>query len=238
MKRVISKGKPAKQIRNTIKLCLITFLVVCLTGCGSSLNSVQIHSENTNFDINQEETLSLDIDPKDSELDMNDFHSSDENVVSIKDLKDQQLIISSTDKEGSVTIYYEKGDIKSNTITIQVVDKQKALAIAQAKKEAEETKKKEEEKKKQEEAEKEAQQKQAEEQKKKTESQKKSSSSTSSQSKTSTSKSSDTNGQMVYIPKTGKKYHSNSSCSNMKKPSCVTLGEAQSRGYTPCKKCY
>ena len=43
---------------------------------------------------------------------------------------------------------------------------------------------------------------------------------------------------MVRIPKSGKKYHRSSSCSNMKNPSQVTLEKAQSLGYTPCSKCY
>ena len=43
---------------------------------------------------------------------------------------------------------------------------------------------------------------------------------------------------MVWIPKSGKKYHRSSSCSNMKNPSRVTLEKAQSLGYTPCSKCY
>lgn len=43
--------------------------------------------------------------------------------------------------------------------------------------------------------------------------------------------------QMVWIPASGKKYHSKSSCSNMENPSQVTLSQAQSRGYTPCSKC-
>ena len=43
---------------------------------------------------------------------------------------------------------------------------------------------------------------------------------------------------MVWIPKSGKKYHRSSSCSNMKNPSQVTLEKAQSPGYTPCSKCY
>lgn len=43
---------------------------------------------------------------------------------------------------------------------------------------------------------------------------------------------------MVWIPKSGKKYHRSSSCSNMKNPSQVTLEKAQSLGYTPCRKCY
>lgn len=42
----------------------------------------------------------------------------------------------------------------------------------------------------------------------------------------------------VWIPKTGSKYHSHSSCSNMKNPSKVTKSEAESMGYGPCKKCY
>ena len=42
----------------------------------------------------------------------------------------------------------------------------------------------------------------------------------------------------VWIPRTGSKYHSNSSCSNMKNPSQVTLSQAQAAGYEPCKKCY
>lgn len=43
---------------------------------------------------------------------------------------------------------------------------------------------------------------------------------------------------LVWIPKSGKKYHNKSSCSNMKNPSQVTQSIAEARGYTPCKKCY
>lgn len=43
---------------------------------------------------------------------------------------------------------------------------------------------------------------------------------------------------MVWIPQTGSKYHSSSSCSNMKNPTQVTLERAIQLGYTPCKKCY
>lgn len=44
--------------------------------------------------------------------------------------------------------------------------------------------------------------------------------------------------EMVWIPRNGSKYHSRSSCSNMKNPSQVTKDQAKSRGYSPCKKCY
>lgn len=43
---------------------------------------------------------------------------------------------------------------------------------------------------------------------------------------------------MVWIPKSGTKYHSRSSCSNMKNPSQVTKSEAESMGYGPCSKCH
>lgn len=49
---------------------------------------------------------------------------------------------------------------------------------------------------------------------------------------------SDNIGGEVWIPKSGKKYHLTSSCSNMKSPQKVTISYAQSLGFTPCKRCY
>lgn len=45
-------------------------------------------------------------------------------------------------------------------------------------------------------------------------------------------------GVMVWIPRTGQRYHSNKKCSGMKEPSYVTIEEARRLGFTPCKKCY
>ena len=42
---------------------------------------------------------------------------------------------------------------------------------------------------------------------------------------------------MVWLPKSGKKYHSHAGCSNMKNPRQVTREEAISKGFEPCKKC-
>lgn len=44
--------------------------------------------------------------------------------------------------------------------------------------------------------------------------------------------------QMVWVTNSGKKYHRNSSCSNMKSPKQITKTDAERQGYTPCKKCY
>lgn len=46
------------------------------------------------------------------------------------------------------------------------------------------------------------------------------------------------NSDLVWIPQSGTKYHSKSSCSKMKNPTQVTRATAESRGYTACKKCY
>ena len=43
---------------------------------------------------------------------------------------------------------------------------------------------------------------------------------------------------MVWIPNSGSKYHSKSSCSNMKNPSYVTIDVAIANGFTACKKCW
>lgn len=45
-------------------------------------------------------------------------------------------------------------------------------------------------------------------------------------------------GNLVWLPKTGSKYHSNPNCSGMKNPTQVPINEAISRGYEACKKCY
>ncbi len=44
--------------------------------------------------------------------------------------------------------------------------------------------------------------------------------------------------RMVWVSRTGTKYHSNPNCSNMKNPSHQTQSEAEAIGRTPCSKCY
>jgi hypothetical protein len=49
----------------------------------------------------------------------------------------------------------------------------------------------------------------------------------------------DTEGNLVWIPTNGgTKYHSTSSCSNMKDPMQVTKEHAEANGFTPCKRCH
>ena len=41
----------------------------------------------------------------------------------------------------------------------------------------------------------------------------------------------------VFVTKSGKRYHTDSTCSGMKNPAGLTLKEAESLGYEPCSKC-
>ena len=43
---------------------------------------------------------------------------------------------------------------------------------------------------------------------------------------------------MVWIPNSGSKYHRIPGCSNMQNPSQVTKSQAESMGYTACKRCW
>jgi hypothetical protein len=47
-----------------------------------------------------------------------------------------------------------------------------------------------------------------------------------------------TEEEMVWISSTGKRYHSNPSCSGMKNPKKVSLSDAKAMGLTPCKRCH
>ena len=53
-----------------------------------------------------------------------------------------------------------------------------------------------------------------------------------------TTSSNHSNTIYVWIAASGKKYHSNPNCSSMKNPSKVTKEQAESKGRTPCSKCY
>lgn len=54
-----------------------------------------------------------------------------------------------------------------------------------------------------------------------------------------TTKATEPREEMVWIPTNGgTKFHSRSSCSNMSNPQEVTISQAKSRGFTPCKKCH
>ncbi len=236
MKRKIFKG---------LKVLGIGFIVLIVIGMifgGESLDKIHIDSKHLKMDVNEEKEIALTFSPEDAHLSIDDFQLNHDGIVEIKDIKDHQLIIKSLKKSGDVTLQYKDNNIKSNAITIQVVD-QKALAALEKQKE-EEAKEKAEQLAKEKAEKKKAPKKAEEEKQKKASEQKQNTTNTSSKTKSNTTTSTKTTqthnetGSMVYIPKTGKKYHSNPNCSNMKNPRQVSITEAKRRHYEPCKKCY
>lgn len=50
--------------------------------------------------------------------------------------------------------------------------------------------------------------------------------------------SNDEKTEMVWVSSSGSKYHSKSTCSNMKSPKQISVEEAKNKGYTACKNCH
>ena len=130
MKRKIFKG---------LKVLGIGFIVLVVIGMifgGESLDKIHIDSKHLKMDVNEEKEIALTFSPEDAHLSIDDFQLNHDGIVEIKDIKDHQLIIKSLKKSGDVTLQYKDNNIKSNAITIQVVD-QKALAALEKQKEEE-----------------------------------------------------------------------------------------------------
>lgn len=147
-----------------------------------------------------------------------EFTSSDPNVLTFTPQDDNGTLVGvATPKaEGTAEISVSSGDVKSQVVTITVIDSERIAAEEAAKKAAEE----EAARKAAEEA---AAQKAAEE-------------AAAQQAAQQQNQQSQSNGRTVYITPTGKRYHYDNHCNDGTYiPS--TLAEAQAKGLTPCKKC-
>lgn len=193
----------------------LTFIIVLfiLSGIGSvisgedKLEDVTISSDATNdCDINTDVNITAKTEPDDFELSSEDFKTSGGTI----DVDGSKAIFNASEA-GEYDIWIENGDIKSNVLTITVIDK----AAIEAQKEAEEAQRKADEA-----AALAAAQAEAEAQ---------------AQAEAQTQQPQE---EMVWIPSSGSKYHSRSSCSGMDNPQEVTLSKAESMGYTPCKRCH
>lgn len=189
------------------------------------LTSLQADWGKTEFDISETTEVRITGYPDDAKIES--LELSENNIAELN-YTDGKAIIKFTGTGEAALFFTANGDIDSATTTITVVDKE---AEEQERKEAEE--KAEQERIAQEQAEKEAQE-QAER-----EAQEQAEIEAQEQAQQSqASANMDSQEQMVWIPQSGSKYHSNSSCSGMNNPRQVTISEAQNMGYKPCNKCY
>lgn len=170
------------------------------------------------YDINSEIPIEVSTKPEDYSLSESSFNISGGQITE----KDGSFVFSAS-REGEYTVSVESDNVDSNKLTFSIEDKAaiakaKAEAEAQAQKEAEEKARAEQEAAEKAAAEQAAAQAQAEQK--------------------AAAQTQQPQEQMVWVSQSGSKYHSNSSCSNMKNPTQITISEAQNQGLEPCKKCY
>ena len=225
-------GTKRRNIGISIAVLITSFIVFLgLSSSEGSLTGITAEWGKTTYDVS--ETTEVKITPTPSDADITSLELSENNVAEL-DYSDGKAVITFKEAGEASVFFIADGDINSNTTTITVTDQ----AAEQAQKEAEEeTDRKAEEEAKaiaeQEAAEKAAAEKAAAEQ---AAAEQKAAEQAAIEAQEETQQ--EPQEQMVWIPQSGSKYHSNPSCSGMNNPTQVTISEAQSMGYEPCKKCY
>ena len=223
--------KPIKGIITAL------ILIIAFSGLSSEPKLEQISlSGNINeleaYNINEAVSLTLSTTPTDYEIPETDIKCSGGNL----NIMGKQVIFSAS-KAGKYRVWVEHDGVKSNKVVINIEDK-KAIELAQKEAEekaAEEAKLKAEEEEKlkaEEEARKKAEEEAAAE---KAEQER-----VAAEAAQASVQSTQPQEQMVWISATGSKYHNKPNCGKMNPNNAtqMTLSDAQSRGYEPCKKCY
>lgn len=231
------KNKHSKLKKGFIIFCILGVLSACFGS--SSIESFDLDKDSITMDINDTKNVSIITDPEDASTSSLEIKDVDNISASIDD---HNIKVKSGSEEGTYKLKIYNDDANA-ILTVKVVDKeaQKQKKIAEQKAQEEARKQAElqaqEEARKQAEAQAEAQRQAEAQAAAEAEAQRQAAAQASSQREESSSYTEATAGE-VYIPQSGSKYHSNPNCSNMNNPTAVSLSEAQSRGYQPCKKCY
>ena len=195
-------------------------VIIRITNPTTPIENIQITAQ-SEMDINEEQNISVVVTPKNAKFDNIEYIVENSNILNIKNNSDK-ITLSSNDNEGKTTVYLKSGNIESNKIEINVIDKARI-----AKEEA--AKKAEEERLAQEAAAKAEEERLAQEAAAKAEAERVAQAQQIQQV---------ANTPMVWVTSTGKKYHRISNCGNTKSSGQVPLSQAQSSGLSPCNKCY
>lgn len=221
-------GTRARNIIISTIVMLTSLILFAVMMSSPDLTSIQAEWGKTEFDISETTEVKITGYPDDAEITSLELS---ENSIAMLDYSDGKAIITFTDTGEAALFFTANGDVTSSTTTITVVDRE---AEELAEKEAEE--KAEQERIAKEQAEKEAREQAEREAKEQAELEAQHQEEQAEQSQV--VQNTDNQEQMVWIPQSGSKYHSDPSCSGMNNPRQVTITEAQNMGYEPCKKCY
>ena len=222
-------GTRARNIIISTIVMLTSLILFAAMMSSPDLTSIQAEWGKTEFDISETTEVKITGYPDDAEITSLELS---ENSIAELDYSDGKAIITFTDTGEAALFFAANGDVTSSTTTITVIDRE---AEELAKKEAAEQA--EQERIAQEQAEQEAQA-QAEQEAAEQAAAEQAEQEQAQQEEQVSQEQQQPQEQMVWIPQSGSKYHSNSSCSGMNNPTQVTISEAQSMGYEPCKKCY
>ena len=219
-----------KRRNIVISSCIIvtSLILFAFMMATPDLTSIRAEWGKTEFDISETTEVKITGYPDDAEITSLELS---ENSIAELDYSDGKAIITFTDTGEAALFFTANGDVTSSTTTITVIDRE-AEELAQ--KEAEEQA--EQERIAKEQAEKEAREQAEREAKEQAELEAQHQEEQAEQSQV--VQNTDNQEQMVWIPQSGSKYHSDPSCSGMNNPRQVTITEAQNMGYEPCKKCY
>lgn len=228
-------NNPNKKRNIIISAAIAVTSLFLFIGLNSTpdLTGIEAEWRSSEYDILDETQVKISAVPNDAEIKTLELS---QNSIADLNYKDGKAIVTFKNEGEAQVFFTANGNIHSGTYTIKVIDK-----AAEAKKQAE----MEAQKKAEEEAQIEAQKK-AEEEARKAEEERLAAEAAAQQAaqeeaaaqQAAAQESQQFQGPMVWIPATGSRYHSNSSCSGMNNPQQVTVSEAESLGFTPCKKCY
>lgn len=215
-------GTKRRNIGISIAVLVTSFIVfIGLSSSEESLMGITAEWGKTTYDVS--ETTEVKITPTPSDADITSLELSENNVAEL-DYSDGKAVITFKEAGEASVFFIADGDINSNTTTITVTDQ----AAEQAQKEAEEEAARKAEEEAEAITEQEAAEKAAAEQ----------AAAQAQAEQEAAAQTQQPQEQMVWVSQSGSKYHSNSSCSNMKNPTQITISEARNRGLEPCKKCY
>ena len=179
-------------------------------------------AQSIEMDINETTSLPVLVLEEGASTDDVEFTSSDPDVVSFEaDRSGEQLVgVLQSQSEGSAEIRVMAGDLSSQVIAVTVIDRERIAAEEEAARIA---------------AEEEAARIAAEEEAARLAAEQAAAEQAAQQA---AAQQEEPKEEMVWIPKTGSKYHSYSTCSGMEGASQVPISKAKSMGFTACKRCH
>ena len=230
--------------RKRIYICLgLCALITFSSATMPKITSLSLDCGSTiELDLKETSTIPVLFSEEGANTDKIEFVSSDQNILTFTSEQTGNSLtgIITPKAEGTAEIMISAGNVESTPVTVTIIDSERIAAEEAARKAAEEeaARKAAEEEAAKKAAEEEAAKKAAEEEAAKKAAEEEAAKKAAEEAAQQQAAAQQPQEQMVWIPQSGSKYHSKSSCSGMDGPRQIPISQAISRGYEPCKRCY